>query len=146
MIRRRKGYTIQLDYFDLLIKKWKRKKPLTKIERQDLKSVLSKSDICKCCGEINNKILENKIEYCQQQSKEIEWWNKWFFGISILMMLINIMAGISLLIITTVSWIYLRKLCTIIKCLNCGANDSFVKIRKYMKKKGSYKLPFLLNK
>lgn len=132
MIKERNGFSIKLNYLDMLLEKWKLKKKLTVQEKDDLKYILKMSEICTKCGEIDNVIIENKIEYCQ--TYEMQYWCKFLIFSSMFMSIFSFSFGISLTVIFTLLLIYIKKAGLIIKCLNCNSMNSFVKIKKYLSK------------
>lgn len=125
---------VQLNYFDTLLEKWKQKKPLTINEEKHLKEILQGSHICKKCGEIDNQIRENKIQYVQQKTKNINYVLKWLILVSGLLLFYNFIFALSTIISLIMTFSYIKHFGVITKCLNCGSNDSFVEIKRYMKK------------
>lgn len=139
MIKVRNGFSIKLSYLDMLLEKWKSRKKLTVQEKEDLKYILKMSEICTKCREIDNLIIENKVEYCQ--TYEMQYWCKCLIFISIIMSILSFLfyfsltlIFISLTIVLTMLFFYIKKSSLIIKCLNCGSTNSFVKIKKYLNK------------
>ena len=89
-------------------------------------------DICKKCGEIDNQVRENKLQYSHSQF--IEFINKWFIVGSFLLCLINAYLGLTILISSIISYFIIRKVGLLTKCISCGSINSFSPAKKYMKK------------
>lgn len=130
-MKSRKQLIVNLNYFDTVLDKWKHKEPLGKMETQYLKNVLWESDICKKCGEIDNQVRENKLQYSNSQF--IEFISKWFIIGSSLLCFINAYFGLTIFISSIISYFVIRKVGLLTKCVNCGAINSFSPIKKYMK-------------
>ena len=134
MINKKRTLVVQLNYFDALLEKWDKKKPLTKYEARHLKEVLRTSDICRKCGEIHNQVRENKLQYVQPRLHDIGYIMKWIIVISGFTLFYNFIFGLFFMLGMIAGFLYIKNMGIITKCLNCGAHDSFVKIIKYMKK------------
>lgn len=134
MINRKRTLIVQLNYFDTLLDKWNSKKPLSQHEARHLKEVLKSSDICKKCGELHNQVRETKIQYIQPKTHNIQHMMKWLIVISSFSIFYNVIFGVLFVLLMLLSFFYIKNMGLITKCLNCGSNDSFVKIKKYMKK------------
>lgn len=134
MIKRKRTLIVQLNYFDTLLDKWNSKKPLSQHEEKHLKEVLRSSDICRKCGEIHNQVRETKVQYIQPKTHDIQYMMKWFIFISSFSIFYNFIFSILFVSLMLLSLLYIKNMGLITKCLSCGSNDSFVKIKNYMKK------------
>lgn len=130
-MKSKKQLIVNLNYFDHVLDKWKQKEPLEPQEAKYLKSVLLNSDICKKCGEIDNQVRENKLQYSNSQF--IEFISKWFIIGSLLLCFIDVYFGLTIFFSSNISYFLIRKLGLLTKCINCGSIDSFSPIKKFMK-------------
>lgn len=131
-MKSRKQLIVKLNYFDTVLDKWQNKEPMGKTEVQYLKNVLWTSEICKKCGEIDNQIRENKLQY--SNSHFIEFMLKWFIFGSSLLCFLDPFFGLTIFISSIVSYFIVRKIGLLTKCINCGSINSFSPVKKYMKK------------